>query len=154
MLILYVFFFFNICLLTPSSVQLSHSHHRCSPTPPFSFHSNAFRSSFLLMTLGSSLLPFAFIFFHHKIQIFHEPHSVTFSYFPLLCLFFAHFVIYHVSSCLLSADSCSFLQMLHNFPKACSIQFRIADTCLFLIIPSLQTLSIGHRKGSTWVTYL
>lgn len=57
-------------------------------------------------------------------------------------------------SVLLSTDSCSFFQMLHNFPKARSIRFRIAYTCPFLIIPFRQTLSIGHRKGSAWVTYL
>lgn len=149
------FFFLTFVFLVPlTSVQLPHSHHRCSPTPPFSsilMHSDRLSCSWPWSVPSYHLLSCSSIikvryFINHAVWLSVISHPFVSFLHVLLSIMFL--------PVLLSTDSCSFFQMLHNFPKACSMQFRIAYTCPFLILPFLPRLSIGYRKGSAWVAYL
>lgn len=114
----------------------------------FSFHSNEFRSSFLLMTLVMPLQPFTPVFSLHKIQTLHGLQSITLKYFPLACLL----------SCTFCYPSCCFLlnfSTLAHSSKCFTISRKRAVYNLewHTLVPSL-ILSIGHSKERAWVTYL
>lgn len=111
------------------SVQLPHFHP--GPSPPHHFPSNLMSSDYLSWSWlwpcpSSHLLPFSLCikfrhFIGHTILQFCPSSLLTsFLYLSLLIMFLpVNF----------STHSCSVFQMLHNFQKAYSIQFRIADTC-------------------------
>lgn len=137
------------CITT--DLKNSHFYHRL---PPHHHFSSILTSSDHLSCSWLWSFPFyGFLLFSLYIKLRHFIGHAVLNYFLVPHLLPASFVIYHVASCVTFLLTLSFFQMLHNLQKACSVQFTLAYTCPFVIIPFLLTLSISHRKGSIWVTY-